>query len=185
VNGEVQDGFQVRADGDITVHGTVGAATLEATGNVSLMNGMFGREKGSIIARGDVRATFLTECTVQAQGNVLVQREISRSTVTAGGSVVMSRGGKIIGGTVRAGREVSAEVVGSPTGRALTQIVIQPESGERDAAEGSGRPRVSVHGKVYPPTRISIGEGQLSIQEDTPYCMFVENNGQIVILPYG
>lgn len=185
VNGEVQDGFEIRSEGDISIRGTVGAATLEAGGAVALMSGMFGREKGSIVAQGDVKATFLTECTVETPGDVVVQRELVRSTVTAGGSVVLT-GGKIIGGTIRAGYQVSAEVIGSPTGRAPTQIVITMETpkGEGRPPEGSGRPSVRVHGTVYPPTRITIGRAQLSIDEDTPYCVFVETNDQIVMLPY-
>lgn len=186
VNGEVLDGFEVHSEGDITIRSTVGAATLDAGGSVALMAGMFGHEKGSIVAQGDVKATFLTECTVQAQGDVLVQGEISRSTITAGRSVQVSGAGKIIGGTIRAGNQVSANILGSPTGRAPTQIIVTAEApAGGEGAEPTGRPSVRVHGTVYPPTRITIGRARISIDEETPYCMFVENNGQILMMPFG
>jgi uncharacterized protein (DUF342 family) len=137
VGGDVLDGFTVKADGDITVRGVVQAATLEATGNVILMAGIFGRERGRIVAGGDVRAAFLNECSVRSEGSVLVSGEIVRSNVTAKTSVQVGGSGKIIGGTISAGVQIVANTIGSPVGRVATRLILPNERGWR-ADGGAG-----------------------------------------------
>lgn len=199
VGGDVQDGFTVKAEGEITVRGVVQAATLESAGQVTLMAGMFGREKGMISAGGDVRATFLQECTVHTEGNVLVSSEIVRCNVVAKGAVEAAGSGRIIGGTITASR-VSADVIGSPIGRVPTRIVLpgapprrrrrrNQEDAEEPAAEAEAepetvRPTVKVRGTVYPPTYITIGNARRTIDLEIQYAAFAEVDGEITMTPY-
>lgn len=137
VGGDVLDGFTLKADGDITVRGVAQAATLEAGGNVILMAGMFGRERGTIAAAGDIRAAFLNECSVRTEGNVLVSGEIVRSNVIAKGSVQVAGSGKIIGGTISSGEQIVANTIGSPIGRVATRLILPNASGWRADGEGA------------------------------------------------
>lgn len=114
VNGNVLTGFEVKAGGYIEVRGVVEGATLSAVGNVVLKQGMQGMGKGSIISHGDVIARFIENGTVAAKGDIIAEA-ILHSNINCGGKVkVVGRKGLIAGGSVSAGHEISAFVVGSP-----------------------------------------------------------------------
>lgn len=185
IAGDVQDGFSVRADGDITVKGVVQGASLEASGQIVLLAGMFGRERGTLKAAGDVRAQFLHECTVTSDADVLVGGELVRATVTARGSVHVTGAGKIMGGTISAGREVMANAVGSPVGRVATRIVLSPPVAEEGTPPTRApRPALKVRGITYPPTQIVIGDARRTIDSEIAYAIFTERDGAVSMTPY-
>lgn len=213
VEGDVLDGFSVSAGADLVVRGAVQAATLKAGGNILLRGGAFGKDRAFISAEGDVRASFLQAAKVTAGGDVLVNREVIRCTVEAGGTVQVGgefqmAGGKIIGGVIRAGRRIQARQIGSPTGvptrltvvadsasappvqriptiRALAPNSPNPAMG-RSETEGMlrRRPSISVKDMVYPPCEIVIGAARLTISEPTQFCKFVPSDNKITIGPY-
>ncbi len=138
---DVADGFTARAEGDLTIKGVAMGAKLEASGTLVLMNGMFGHGVGEIVAHGPLEAGFLQECTVTCGATVAVSREIVRSTVTAADSVIVTGDGKIIGGAIQAGHEISAKTIGALSG-SMTKLTIVPrkETVAEAAATAAGRP---------------------------------------------
>lgn len=115
IRGNVLAGFVVRSTGDIVVFGNVAAATLEAGGDVTIFGGVSGQQTGLIRAGGSVRARYLNQVSVEADGDVLVTVEVVNSTVVAGGRVELEHG-RIIGGLVTAGEDIRTGILGSPQG---------------------------------------------------------------------
>lgn len=114
VRGAVRGGFKIKAEGNISINGPVEGSTLEADGSIILTKGTHGQDKGLIIAGGDIIAKFLEHTTVKAGGNIKVSDAIIQSQVTALKSVIVEgKKGFIIGGTVSAGEEVKARVIGN------------------------------------------------------------------------
>lgn len=124
VRGSLASGFEIRAEGDVTVDGYVDAGTIVAGGNVVIRKGIQGRNKGVIEAGGSVNAMFVENGTIHAGADAIIAEAIMHSEVVAGGSVVcMGRRGLIVGGRIQARNEVSAKVIGAAMGT-LTEIEV-------------------------------------------------------------
>ncbi len=114
VNGDVQEGFSIKAEEDIEINGKVFAAQLEAGGNIKINKGFIGKEKGNVIAEGDVEIKFIENGNVESKGTVQVDDAIMHSTVTAAEEIILGKGkGLIVGGRCRAAKRIEASVVGS------------------------------------------------------------------------
>ncbi|MDI3280800.1 MAG: FapA family protein [Bacillota bacterium] len=132
VQGNVHSGFTVRAQGNIEVRGSVEAANLFAGGDVVLLRGMQGGDRGQIVAGKNVVARFLEHAIVQAGEEVLVEEAILYSQVQAGRKIdVRGKRGRIVGGLLRAGELVRAKVIGSKLAtKTEIEVGIQPEHRE-------------------------------------------------------
>lgn len=114
INGNVLTGFEIEAEGDIEVYGVVEGAKLTSNGNIVLHRGILGTNQGEIICKGDLVAKFIENCKVHCEGNI-TSDAIMQSSVLAGKKIeVTGKKGLIVGGTVRAGEEIIAKVIGSP-----------------------------------------------------------------------
>ncbi len=114
VSGNVISGLSIEATGMIEVWGYVEGAALTAGKDIVLKNGMQGMDKGKLVAGGSIVARFLERCEIQAKENILADY-IVQCKVLAGQSVcAKGKWGRILGGVVRAGKEVLASTVGSP-----------------------------------------------------------------------
>lgn len=124
VRGSLASGFEIRAEGDVTVDGYVDAGTIVAGGNVVIRKGIQGRSKGVIEAGGSVNAMFIENGTIRAGGDAIIAEAIMHSEVIAGGSVICNgRRGLIVGGRIQARNEVSAKMIGAAMGT-LTEIEV-------------------------------------------------------------
>ncbi|MBR4448840.1 MAG: FapA family protein, partial [Treponema sp.] len=72
VNGNVEDGFDVKASGNIEVNGAVGASHLESDGDIIVSQGIVGRDEGEIICGGSLWAKFIQNTKVTVQENIIV-----------------------------------------------------------------------------------------------------------------
>ncbi|SDB98990.1 hypothetical protein SAMN04515661_101174 [Candidatus Frackibacter sp. WG11] len=113
VKGDIKDSMKVKAKHDIHVQGSVHAAQLEAGGEVTIKNGFIGKNKGKIEADGDVKAKFIENGKVVTEQNLIVSEAIMHSDIDAAEAIKVVNKGLIVGGMVRAGREIDAKVVGS------------------------------------------------------------------------
>lgn len=114
VRGNVTAGATVISEkGSIVVDGYVESATLKAGKDVILKNGMQGNTKGVIEADGDVSGKFFEQVNVKA-GNDVNANAIMNSIVQAGQDVIVSgRFGIIIGGEIKANRQIKATIIGN------------------------------------------------------------------------
>ena len=101
IDKDVEEGARVEADGDIEIKQVLEPADVVCGGSLTVRGGVTGREGRKVRVAGSVQARFLLETDLEADGDVVVEREIARCAVKTRGAVVMPRG-RIIGGSVTA-----------------------------------------------------------------------------------
>ena len=133
IKGNVQEGYKVEAT-NIEVNGIVDKSRLEATGNIIVRQGIFGKGEGYIKAGKSLWAKFINDTTVEVEENVIVSDSIVNSNVTAMKNIVL-RGKKaqIIGGHLMATEEICARKVGSPGGgtETILEVGVDPRAKKR------------------------------------------------------
>lgn len=112
IHGDVPSGFQVRAKGDIKIHGMVECATIKAGGSVYVSEGIAGQKNGFIQAGENVTIGYINQGIVYAENNLYVENSILHSECMAFGHVYCQKG-SIIGGTLSAGKSVEANDIGN------------------------------------------------------------------------
>ncbi|MEN6565652.1 MAG: FapA family protein [Veillonellales bacterium] len=113
VRGSVQEGFTVKAEGDVEIAGTVSGGIVEGK-NVVVRMGIQGMHRGYIKAVENVTAKFIENATVYAGNDVVASDVILHSKINAGQKVVVEgRRGLIAGGSIIAGDEIRAKIVGT------------------------------------------------------------------------
>jgi len=144
INGNVEDGFSVKATGNVEIRGNVGKAEVSAEGDVIIHQGVAGKGTGSVTAGKSVWAKFIENALVSAGENVIVTQSIINSEITADKRIICS-GGKhaaIIGGHYRACEEINAKSIGSPSGGSETILEVGSDPKTRirmDELEGKIR----------------------------------------------
>lgn len=133
IKGSVEDGYSVEAT-NIEVNGIVDKSRLEATGNIIVRQGIFGKGEGYIKAGKSLWAKFINDTTVEVEENVIVNDSIVNSNVTAMRNIIL-RGKKaqIIGGHLLATEEICAKKIGSPGGgtETILEVGIDPRAKKR------------------------------------------------------
>lgn len=113
INGDVKQGFTVKATGDIEIKGSVNGGEVEGK-SIIISGGITGVNRGKIQAVHDVRAAFAENAVVEAGRDIYIADVSLHSTLRAGKKVnVEGKGGKIIGGLTVSGEEVNAKVIGN------------------------------------------------------------------------
>ncbi|WP_100404461.1 DUF342 domain-containing protein [Bacillus solitudinis] len=114
VHGNVPTGFEIKADGDIRVTGTVEGALLEAGGSIFVGAGIVGQNKSIIKAKQNLQTTFINEGHVEVGGTIEVVQAILHSTCSAEKAIVCTRGkGNIVGGSLSANEFIHAKAIGN------------------------------------------------------------------------
>lgn len=117
INGNVPDGFEVKAEGDIIIAKIVEAARLEAGRDVIIKGGIQGRGKGLVSAGRDIRVGYAQNARLEAQGNIHIDNfAINSSIFTCQYLVMKEKRGSVIGGEVFAQRGIDVKILGSETG---------------------------------------------------------------------
>ena len=121
VTGNVEEGFSVKASGNIEVNGTVNKAALTAEGDIIVNQGITGKEGVSVETGKSVWAKFIENATIEANDMVVVSDGIINSVLFASKRVIcQGKRASILGGIVRAGEEINAKQIGSPSGNTET-----------------------------------------------------------------
>ena len=129
VFGNVISGLTLDAAGDVEILGMVEAATIIAGGNIVIKGGIQGMDRGSLHAGGNIVSRFIERAEVRSGKSVFADY-ITYSTVTAQDSVILKgKFARIIGGLTRAGNQIYAKTIGTPSGDAtVLEIGSAPES---------------------------------------------------------
>lgn len=113
IRGNVTMGTVVKAAGNISVDGSVEAATLIAGKDIIIKNGMQGGGKGKIETKGSVSGKFFEQVVINAKGSVRANT-IMNCNVTAGENVeVNGKLGVIVGGVTQAMHWIKATIIGN------------------------------------------------------------------------
>ncbi len=113
INGDVKQGFVVKATGDIEIKGSINGA--EVTGrSVIVSGGVTGANRGKVKAEQDVRAAFAENAVIEAGRDIYIADVALHSTLRAGKKIVVEgKHGQITGGLTVSGEEVTAKVIGN------------------------------------------------------------------------
>ena len=131
INGNVEDGFSVKAAGNIEVNGTVGKAELDAEGDIIVHQGITGKNTGLVRAGRSIWARFIENTIVETGNMVVVSDGIINSQVDAFKQIIcQGKRAHIVGGRLRASEEINAKIIGSPTSgtETICEVGIDPKS---------------------------------------------------------
>jgi uncharacterized protein (DUF342 family) len=139
ITGNVEDGFSVKAAGNIEVDGTVERAELDAEGDIIVHQGITGKSNGLVRAGRSIWARFIENAQVEAGNMVVVSDGIINSQVDAFKRIVcQGKRAHIVGGRLRATEEINAKSLGSPTSgtETICEVGFDPKSkAQLDALE--------------------------------------------------
>ncbi|MDR1839447.1 MAG: FapA family protein [Treponema sp.] len=131
ISGSVEDNFSVKAAGNIEVKGTVSKAELDAEGDILIYQGVNGRGGGKIRAGRSIWSRFIENTNIEAGNMVVVTDGIINSNVDAMKSILcQGKRANIMGGRLRAGEEINANVIGNPTSgtETICEVGYDPQS---------------------------------------------------------
>jgi uncharacterized protein (DUF342 family) len=134
VNGNVEDGFSVKAAGNIEVNGTVERADLDAEGDIIVHQGITGKSTGTVKAGRSIWARFIENATIEAGNMVVVSDGIINSQVDANKRIIcQGKRAHIVGGCLRATEEINAKIIGNPTSgtETICEVGFDPKSKEQ------------------------------------------------------
>jgi len=116
IKGDVEDGFSVKATGNIEVYGSIARAELDAEGNIIIQQGINGRGGGFIRTGKSLWARFIQNANVQAGDMVFASDGIINSNIDALNRIIcQGKRAIIVGGRLRAMEEINAKILGNPT----------------------------------------------------------------------
>ncbi|MCK9171012.1 MAG: FapA family protein [Treponema sp.] len=134
VKGNVEDGFNVDASGNIEVSGTVGRCIINAGGDIIVQQGVFGKDEGCLISKKSLWAKFIQAAKVEVEDSVIVTDSIMNSEITAMKNIILNgKKAQITGGHLFATEEIAAKNIGSPGGGAETilEVGFDPRAKQR------------------------------------------------------
>ncbi|GHV73837.1 polymerase [Spirochaetia bacterium] len=135
VKGNVEDGFSVKAAGNIEINGTVEKAELDAEGDIIVHQGITGSKANGIIRAGkSIWAKFIENTALEAGNMVIAQDGIINSRVDAYKSIIcQGKRATVVGGRLRASEEINAKVLGSPTSgtETICEVGVDPKTKEQ------------------------------------------------------
>lgn len=133
IKGNVDDGFDVEASGNIDVSGTVGKSRIKAGGNIVVQSGIFGRDEGYVTCDKSLWAKFIQATKVEVEENIFVTDSIMNSDVVAMKNIVLNgKKAQITGGELMATEEICAKNIGSAGGtETVLRVGFDPRAKKR------------------------------------------------------
>ncbi len=133
VKGDVEEGFQINAGGNVEVRGHVFAAQIESGGEVIIKKGFIGKEKGKIEAKGDIKVKFIENGHVKTEKNIIARDAIMHSNLNAGEDIIVKeKKGLLVGGKCQAGHHIEANIIGSAMAtKTILEAGVNQKSRER------------------------------------------------------
>lgn len=123
ISGDVQQGFYVKATGDIEIKGGINGAEVSGR-NVLVGGGLTGAERGKIQSKENVSVAFVENAVIEAGGNITVMDFALHSTLRAGQKItVEGKKGQLTGGLAVAGEEVLARFIGN-VANVVTRVAV-------------------------------------------------------------
>ena len=114
VKGDVNEGFKIKAGGNVEINGRVSAAQIESEGKVIIKKGFVGKEKGRIDAKGNVEIKFIENGHIKTEGSIIASDAIMHSDLNAAEDIIVTENkGLLVGGNCQAGHNIEANIIGS------------------------------------------------------------------------
>ncbi len=133
VKGNVEDGFSVKAAGNIEIFGSVGKCLIDAEGDIIVHQGIAAKTEGKIRCGKSLYSKFIEHAHVDAGEYVVVTDGIVHSYVDANKMILcQGKRAQIVGGRLRASEEINSKILGAVGGsETLLEVGYDPRSKER------------------------------------------------------
>jgi uncharacterized protein (DUF342 family) len=134
IKGNVEDGFSVKASGNVEVAGNVGKSDIEAEGDIIVHQGIAAKSGGRVRAGKSVWARFIENALVEAGEYVVVSDGIINSSVDSNKKIIcQGKRAAIVGGHLRAAEEINAKALGSAVSgtETILEVGFDPKSKEK------------------------------------------------------
>jgi uncharacterized protein (DUF342 family) len=116
IHGRVNDGFTVEAEGSISCKGTLDASVVTCKRDLLVNRGIIGRKKGTIHVGGEIRAKYIENSYVEADGPIYIETGILHSIVSTRDCLEMPKRSIIAGGKIYSQNGVRAGQIGTKMG---------------------------------------------------------------------
>jgi len=130
----VEDNFSVVASNDLEILGEYGVGAADKIsskdGNIYIKGGIAGKNKAVVRCKKNLYVKYLSDITVECEGNVYVGFYCMNSNVRARQLIVESPKGKIIGGKIDVDIQVDAAEIGN---KAESRTFIRVRGFDRNA----------------------------------------------------
>jgi len=117
IKGIVEDGYSVDCTADLRIEGNVGAARLNAGGNITIIGGVFGKNKAVVNAGESIITRFTQDATIVAMKDIIIDEYSRNSDLKAGREIHMvndnTNRGSIMGGSASALESIHCNNIGS------------------------------------------------------------------------
>ncbi len=133
VKGNVEDGFSVKAAGNIEIFGSVGKCVLDAEGDIIVHQGIAAKSEGKVRCGKSLYSKFIEHAHVEAGEYVVVTDGIIHSMVDVNRMILcQGKRAQIVGGRLRASEEINSKILGSVAGsETFLEVGYDPKSKER------------------------------------------------------
>lgn len=145
VDGDVQAGSSITAEGDIEIMGTVEPSDITTGSNLIIQGGLTGAPGRRVKVAGDLQVKFIQDANLEVSGDATVANEMLNTTLVVGGMLKMP-GGRVVGGRVTAQGGMILRRAGSEAHARTALCVVQddPEA----AARAEKRARIPLLEKI-------------------------------------
>ena len=114
IKDHIEDGFSVKATGNIIIHKSIGKVSIESDNDVILKGGLLGKDEGYVKAGGNIYARFIENAHLYSLKDIHVQELIMHSNITTEGSLYLDgKRAALIGGKTIAGRNIIVKELGA------------------------------------------------------------------------
>ena len=123
IKGNVEQGFVVKATGDVEISGTVNGSIIEGR-NVFIKGGVNGMNRARIKAAEDVRMAFAESADVEARRDIYVSDVVLHTDLRAGKKIILEgKKAQIVGGKTEAGEEIRVNSLGNSS-QVITRVSV-------------------------------------------------------------
>lgn len=112
IDGDIEAGASVEAEGDILVKGMAETCTIRCGGSLTVVGGILGSEEYRIHIKGNLNAKYISEAIIFVDGNVIAGNEIAHSEIRSLGRVTVEKG-RIAGGVIMARHGIKVAEAGA------------------------------------------------------------------------
>lgn len=126
VKGNVEDGYELKATGNIEIGGSVGKSVVQSEhGDIVVAQGVFGHDEGVVKCGKSLWAKFIQNAKVDVEEFCIVSDSIMNSEVSAMKRIILNgKKAQITGGHLFATEEIAARNIGSPGGGTETILEV-------------------------------------------------------------
>lgn len=115
IDGDIQEGFQVRTAGGLLCKGTIYASDVFCKGDLVVHGGIIGKGKSKIVVEGAIRVRFLENCYIESKQDVYSEVGSLHSIVYTLGTFRTGKKGLVVGGKITAQEGMEIANIGTST----------------------------------------------------------------------